>query len=248
VVCYYYDTTRLREAEQQLRDADRRKDEFLATLAHELRNPLAPVRNGLHILRRGRTIGIDAATVYEMMERQLSHMVRLVDDLMEVSRITRGQVELRKELVDLTSVVQSAVETSKPLIETGKHQLELSLGTEPLIVEADAVRLTQVFANLLNNSAKYTDTGGQISLVARRDGSSVVVSIRDNGIGIPADMLVKVFDLFTQADRTNSRIQGGLGIGLTLVRSMVQMHGGSIDARSDGPGRGSEFVVRLPLA
>ncbi|MEO8308470.1 MAG: ATP-binding protein [Pseudomonadota bacterium] len=248
VVCYYYDTTRLREVERQLLEADKRKDEFLATLAHELRNPLAPVRNGLHVLRRIRASNGDPTHVHEMLERQVNHMVRLVDDLMEVSRITRGQVELRKQRIDLASVMHGAVETSKPLIDAGKHKLEVFLGDEPLMLEADAVRLTQVFANLLNNAAKYTDPGGQISVAARRDGSSTLVSVQDNGIGIAPEMLTRVFDLFTQADQNNDRGQGGLGIGLTLVRSMVIMHGGTIEARSQGPGRGSEFVVRLPLA
>jgi signal transduction histidine kinase len=248
VVCYYYDTTRLRQVEQQLLEADRRKDEFLATLAHELRNPLAPIRNGLHLLRRIRASNGDPAHVHEMMERQVNHMVRMVDDLMEVSRITRGQVELRKNRVDLASVVHSAIETSKPLIDSSRHLLEISLADEPLKLEADAVRLTQVFANLLNNASRYTDEGGRIWLSARREGSDALVSIRDNGIGIPSDMLTKVFDLFTQVDRNNSRSQGGLGIGLTLVRSIVDMHGGSIEVKSDGAGRGSEFLVRLPLA
>jgi signal transduction histidine kinase len=248
VVCYYYDTTRLREVERQLLEADRRKDEFLATLAHELRNPLAPIRNGLHMLRRIRAGNGDPTHVHEMMERQVNHMVRMVDDLMEVSRITRGKVELRKECADLAGVIHGAIETSRPLIEAGGHQLSLSLPDDPLVLDADVVRLTQVFANLLNNAAKYTDNGGQLSVVARREGSVALIAIRDNGIGIPVEMLSKVFDLFTQADRTGGRSQGGLGIGLTLVRSIVDLHGGSIEVRSDGPGLGSEFLVRLPLA
>jgi signal transduction histidine kinase len=248
VVCYYYDTTRLREVERQLLEADRRKDEFLATLAHELRNPLAPIRNGLHMLRRIRAGNGDPSHVHDMMERQVNHMVRMVDDLMEVSRITRGKVELRLERVDLASVIHDAIDTSKPMIEAGAHHLAVQLPDEPLALQADAVRLTQLFANLLNNSAKYTDNGGQISLSAQREPPEVLVTIRDSGIGIPADMLSKVFDLFTQVDRNNVRSQGGLGIGLTLVRSIVEMHGGSVEVRSDGPGMGSEFLVRLPLA
>jgi PAS domain S-box-containing protein len=242
------DVTEQRAAEEALKEADRRKDEFLATLAHELRNPLAPIRNSLHILRLAGTDNIAAQRVHEMMERQVNLMVRLVDDLMEVSRISRGKFELRKEQVELAAVVRSAVETSKPLIEAARHQLAISLPAEPLILEADPVRLAQVLANLLNNAAKYTDEDGQIWLTARRDGTSVVVSVRDNGMGIPAEMLQKVFDLFTQVDRDYSRSQGGLGIGLTLVRSLVGQHGGSIEVKSDGPGQGSEFVVRLPLA
>lgn len=248
VVCYYYDTTQLREAEQGLREADRRKDEFLATLAHELRNPLAPLRNGLRVLRRIRTDNPDVLTIHQMMERQVDHMVRLVDDLMEVSRITRGKVELRRQRVDLREIAHTAVETSRPLIDAGTHELVVSLCDAPVVLDADAVRLTQAVANLLNNSAKYTDRGGRIALTVSREADSGVVSIRDNGSGIPPDMLAKVFDLFTQVDRTYSRAQGGLGIGLTLVRSMVDMHGGTVEARSEGAGRGSEFIVRLPLA
>jgi len=230
------------------KETDRRKDEFLATLAHELRTPLAPIRNSVHILRMaGGDRGV-AERVYEMMERQVNHMVRLVDDLMEVSRITRGKIDLRKEPVELAAVVRSAVETSKPLIEAARHQLAVTLPDEPLILDADPVRLAQVLANLLNNAAKYTPEGGRIWLTARRAGLNVEVSVRDSGTGIPIEVLPKVFDLFMQVERTYSRAQGGLGIGLTLVRSLVSLHGGSVEARSDGPGRGSEFVVRLPLA
>jgi PAS domain S-box-containing protein len=239
-----------KEAEKALREADRRKDVFLATLAHELRNPLAPIRNSLHILRRVDLEGDRQAadTIHEMMERQVNHMVRLVDDLMDVSRITRGKIELRKEPVTVASAVRSAIETSRPLIDAAHHHLVVRLPTDALVVEADPVRLAQVLSNLLNNAAKYTEDGGQISLGARRDGAEVVISVRDSGIGIPADMLPRVFDLFVQVDRTHSRREGGLGIGLTLVRSLVDMHGGTIEARSDGPGCGSEFLIRLPLA
>ena len=246
---------RARQRQYQIRDylveldrADRRKDEFLAILAHELRNPLAPIRNSLHILRL--TSQHDAATerVGEMMERQVNHMVRLVDDLMEVSRITRGKIELRKELIEVAAIVRSAVETSRPLIEAAGHQLALTIPPEPLTLEGDSVRLTQVVANLLNNAAKYTDNGGQIWLTVGRDAEGVSISVRDTGTGIPPDMLPQVFDLFTQVDRQANRAQGGLGIGLTLVKSLVEMHGGSVRAHSEGTGRGSEFVVRLPLA
>jgi PAS domain S-box-containing protein len=236
------------KSEEALKEAARRKDEFLATLAHELRNPLAPIRNSLHILRLAGSDSGAAERVHEMMERQVNHMVRLVDDLMEVSRINRGKIELRKEQTELAAVVRSAVETSRPLIEAARHQLALSLPAEPLPLEADPVRLAQVLANLLNNAAKYTEERGQIWLTARQEGSNVLVSVRDTGMGIPADMLPKVFDLFTQEDRTYDRAQGGLGIGLTLVRTLVDLHGGSVEAKSDGPGKGSEFVVRLPLA
>jgi CheY-like chemotaxis protein/anti-sigma regulatory factor (Ser/Thr protein kinase) len=181
-----------------------------------------------------------------MMERQVDHLARLVDDLLEVSRITRGAIELRKLPVDLAGVVQGAVETSRPVIEGGGHRLEITLPAEPLIVEADPVRLTQVLANLLNNAAKYTDPGGRISLTASRDEDCIVVSVRDTGFGMPAELLPKVFEPFVQGH--SERGQGGLGIGLTLAKRLVDMHGGTIDARSEGPGRGSEFVVRLPTS
>ncbi|NIE62882.1 response regulator [Burkholderia sp. Ax-1719] len=246
------DVTQLKSAEQALQEADRRKDEFLATLAHELRNPLAPIRNGLHILRLAGTGSAAAQRTHDMLERQLDHMVRLVDDLMEVSRITGGKIGLRKEAVELGSVLRQAVETTRALIDAAGHRLTVSLPPEPLMLDADPVRLSQVVANLLNNAAKYTDPGGQIWLTAHveRDGDDnrAVVSIRDNGMGISAAMLPKVFDLFIQGERTYSRAQGGLGIGLTLVRSLVELHGGSVEAISEGLGRGSEFVLRLPMA
>jgi signal transduction histidine kinase/CheY-like chemotaxis protein len=247
VVSYSFDTTRLRKAEQGLRDADRRKDEFLATLAHELRNPLAPIRNGLQILRLAAHDQGAAARVQEMLERQVNHLVRLVDDLMEVARVTRGRIELRREPVDLGAMLRSAVETSRPLIEAARHELRLDLPEAPVTLIADPVRLAQVVANLLNNAAKYTEEGGRISLSARRDGNHAVISVRDTGVGIPAEVLPRVFDLFSQADRTYHRAQGGLGIGLTLVRTLVELHGGTVWATSEGVGRGSEFVVRLPL-
>jgi CheY-like chemotaxis protein len=237
----------MRESEQRLREADRRKDEFLATRAHEVRNPLAPIRNSLHLLRHRAAPGDGPDPVLDMMERQVNQMVRLVDDLLEVSRITRGKIELSLERVELSSILRSAVETSRPLLETSKHQLVLSLPDEPLWVEADSVRLCQVFANLLNNAAKYTDTGGQIAVTSERRGDSVVVTVRDNGVGIPENMLARVFDMFTQIDRTLGRAQGGLGIGLTLVKRLVEMHRGSIEARSAGLGSGCEFQVTLPL-
>jgi signal transduction histidine kinase len=237
----------IEESRAALKEADRRKDEFLATLAHELRNPLAPIRNSLHILRLAASDSQTTERVREMMERQVNHMVRLVDDLLEVSRITRGKIELRKEQLELATVVQSALETSKPLVDAARHKLTVNLPAEPLILHADPVRLAQVLANLLNNAAKYTPEGGQIWLTAGSTGSDAVVSVRDSGTGIPAEMLPKVFDLFMQVDQTYSRAQGGLGIGLTLVSSLVSLHGGTVEARSEGLGRGSEFVVRLPL-
>jgi len=232
---------------EALKQADRRKDEFLAILAHELRNPLAPIRNSLQILRMSASIDPAAERICEMMERQVNHMVRLVDDLMEVSRITRGLIELRNEETDLATIIREAVETSKPLIEAGQHQLAISLPADVIPIYGDTLRLGQVFSNLLNNAAKYTETGGQIWLTARRDGGEAVVSVRDNGIGLSADVLPIVFDMFMQADRSTNRSHGGMGIGLTLVKCLVELHGGTVSAHSDGPGQGSEFTVRLPI-
>jgi PAS domain S-box-containing protein len=229
-----------------VREADRRKDEFLAMLAHELRNPLAPIRNALHILKQA---GADAAVlgrVREMMERQVQHMTRMVDDLLDVSRITRGKIELRKEDVDLASVVGRTVEVARPLIGDRRQTLTVDLPPEPVRLEADPTRLEQVLANLLNNAAKYTDHGGHIGLSARREGGELVLRVKDTGVGIAPDMLRRIFEPFVQADRVLHQSQGGLGIGLTLVRRLVEMHGGSVTAHSEGPGRGSEFVVRLP--
>jgi PAS domain S-box-containing protein len=236
-------TDRVR-AEEALREADRRKDEFLATLAHELRNPLAPIRNALEILRM--TGG--GERIRETMERQVAQLVRLVDDLLDVSRITRGKVKLRTARIDLASVVEGAVETSRPVIEAAGHRLTVAPAPGPLVLEADPARLAQVLSNLLNNAAKYTEPGGQIWLTVEREASHAVLRVRDTGIGIPADMLQRVFEMFTQVDRSAGHAQGGLGIGLALVRSLVQLHGGAVQAHSDGPGQGSEFTVRLPLA
>jgi PAS domain S-box-containing protein len=243
------DITEAAQAEQALKEADRRKDEFLATLAHELRNPLAPICNAMPLI--GRPGGVRRADrLHGMMERQVKHIVRLVDDLMEVSRITRGKIELRKEPADLADIVRSAIETSRPLIDGAGQRLSVILPDEPLLLDADVVRLTQVFANLLNNASKYTAKGGDIRLRARREGGQALVSVRDNGIGISPEMLPRVFDIFAQEHRSADRGQGGLGglgIGLTLACNLVRMHDGSMEARSEGQGRGSEFIVRLPL-
>jgi signal transduction histidine kinase len=234
--------------EQALRSADRRKDEFLATLGHELRNPLAPIMNSLEILKLsgafedGRTL--QACTV---MERQVHHLNRLVDDLLEVSRITRGIIEVKRESLDLSAIVRAAIETSRPVLDNLRHELIVNLAAEPMCVGGDPVRLTQVFANLLNNAAKYTNHGGHITVSSRRDNGDALISVKDDGIGIAPAVLPQVFDMFMQVDRSTRRSQGGLGIGLTLVRSLVGMHGGSVEARSDGPGLGSEFIVRLPV-
>ena len=234
-------------AEESLRLADQRKDEFLATLGHELRNPLAPLLTGLQLLKLTGATDPVAARVTAVMERQIDHLVRLVDDLLEVSRITRGVIDLHTEPLDLRSIVRSAIDTSGPILDAARHQLTVDVPAEPIAVVGDAVRLTQVFANLLTNAAKYTNAGGHIWLTVRREGDRAIVSVRDNGIGIPAESLTSVFDMFTQVDRSSRRSQGGLGIGLTLVRSVVTIHGGRVEARSAGPGAGSEFIVELPL-
>jgi PAS domain S-box-containing protein len=238
----------LREREAELREADARKDEFLATLAHELRNPLAPISNGLAILRHADPASPVGVRARELMERQLMHMVRLVDDLLDVSRVSRGKVALKKATVSLNAVVEQALETSRPLIESARHALSVELPQEPVLLHADATRLAQVLGNLLNNAAKYTPEGGRIALRAeRRPGERLSLSVSDNGMGIPADMLGQVFDLFTQVGSTLDRSQGGLGIGLSLARRLVEMHGGHISAESAGPNRGSTFVVDLPI-
>ena len=236
------------KTEQQLRTADRRKDEFLATLGHELRNPLAPILNSLEILKlSGAFEDARTAPACAVMERQVHHLNRLVDDLLEVSRITRGIIEVKKEPLDLTAIVKAAVETSRPVLDSLRHEIKMDLEANQICVAGDAVRLTQVFANLLNNAAKYTNHGGLITISSRQENGEAVVSVRDNGIGIAPNLLSQVFDMFMQVDRSTRRSQGGLGIGLTLVKSLVAMHGGSVEARSEGPGLGSEFIVRLPL-
>lgn len=231
----------------QLREQDVRKDEFLATLAHELRNPLAPIRNGLELMKLARNDGEAVEQVRAMMERQVGHMVRLIDDLLDLSRISQGKLELKRERVELSVVVRNAVETSSPLIEQMGHHLSLAVPTVPIYVDGDLTRLAQVVSNLLNNAAKYTERGGRIRLSAERQGNDAVVTVEDNGMGIPAHMLSKVFDMFTQVDRSWERSKGGLGIGLSLVQRLVGLHDGSVLARSDGDGRGSTFVVRLPV-
>jgi two-component system, sensor histidine kinase len=232
--------------EESLRLADQRKDEFLATLGHELRNPLAPLLTGLQLLKSAGHRDPVTVRVCAVMDRQISHLVRLVNDLLEVSRITRGLIEVRREPLDLAFVVHSAIDTSKPSIEAARHQLTVELPDEPVTVYGDAVRLTQVFANLLTNAAKYTGAGGHIWIRVRRADGRAIISVRDDGIGIAPEQLASVFDMFTQVDRSNRRAQGGLGIGLTLVRSLVAMHDGRVEARSKGLGFGSEFIVDLP--
>lgn len=231
-----------------LREADLRKDEFLATLAHELRNPLAPIRNGLEVLRRSGQLVGPAARARDMMERQLAHMVRLVDDLLDVSRIRRGKVDLRLARITLQTVLDNALESSRPALECGRHVLALQVPPAPMWVDGDLTRLAQVVSNLLNNAAKYTPSGGHIELQALAEGDQAVIRVTDNGTGISADMLPRVFDLFAQDEHNLARAQGGLGIGLSLVRQLVELHGGRITAASAGLGLGSCFTVRLPLA
>jgi len=243
-----HETAERRSAEQALRLADRRKDEFLATLAHELRNPLAPLMNGLEILRMAGANPAMADRSREVMERQLRQMVRLVDDLLDVSRITTGKLMVRRTPVQLQHVVRSAVELAEPFIKSRGHTLELDLPDQPVWLEADATRLAQVFSNLLNNAAKYTNSGGAIRLVAKVAGNSVAVRVIDNGIGLTPAMLRRVFDMFTQVDYSLERSNAGLGVGLTLARRLVELHEGKLEAFSDGPDQGSTFVATLPLA
>jgi PAS domain S-box-containing protein len=240
------DISALKQTEQALQEADRRKDEFLAMLAHELRNPLAPIRNAVQVMRMMDTPDRQLHWARDVIDRQVEDLTHLVDDLLDVSRITQGKVTLKKERVDLESVVTRAVETSRPLIDARNHRFTITLPPETVQLEGDLTRLGQVVSNLLNNAAKYTEEGGEIWLAAEREGDELVLRVKDTGIGIPAETLPHVFDLFSQADRSLDRSQGGLGIGLTLVRSLVEMHGGKVEALSDGPGRGSQFIVRLP--
>ncbi|HEY2838294.1 MAG TPA: ATP-binding protein [Pirellulales bacterium] len=250
VVCWFGTNTDISERmenEQALKDADVRKDEFLATLAHELRNPLAPISNAVQLwpfmvdepeeLERLRTV----------IARQTQQMIRLIDDLMDVSRVTQGKITLRPQIVELRSVLDGAIETVEPLMKLQKHRLTVSMPDQPIILRVDVARLTQVFANILNNAAKYTPPGGSIELTANRNGDHALVCLRDNGAGIPANMLQSIFEMFRQVDQTLARSCGGLGIGLMLARRFVELHGGTIEARSDGPGRGTEFRVTLPV-
>jgi CheY-like chemotaxis protein len=247
------DITRRKELEDNLRrlaaelaDSDKRKDEFLATLAHELRGPLAPLSNVLEIWKRSQSRA-DLEKARETMQRQLGQLVRLVDDLLDLNRITHNRLELRKARVELADIVKHALETTRPLLQAAGHELTVTLPPGQCLLHADPARLAQVFANLLSNSGKYTKPGGAIALTARCDDDTVLVSVKDNGIGIPPGKLAEVFDMFAQLDTSLPHAQGGLGIGLTLVRQLVAMHGGTVEARSSGIGHGSEFVVRLPI-
>ena len=239
------DITERRRSVEALREADRRKDEFLATLAHELRNPLAPIRSGLHILRSAQD-GEQASTALEIMERQVGQMVRLVDDLLDVARITTGKVEVRCEPIDLSEPINDALETSETIFRQAGQHFTVTRPKQPVYVNADRTRLAQVFSNLLNNAAKYSEPGQDVSLTFEQDGTDAVIRVRDHGIGIHPEMLPRVFEMFRQADRTGGRSRGGLGIGLSLVKRILDMHGGAITAHSDGLGKGSEFIVRMP--
>jgi PAS domain S-box-containing protein len=244
-VLIFRDISERRRSEQVLLDADRRKDEFLATLAHELRNPLAPIRNAMRIISARADADANVGKAKEVVERQLKHIVRLIDDLMDVSRITRGRLELHRERIDVEVAVKMAVETSQPLLNMKHHALSIQ-ADQRVFVQADATRLAQVFANLLNNSAKYSPPGSEISLKIACEGRQAVVSVSDNGVGIPASMLPRIFDMFVQLEQSGQR--EGLGVGLTLVKHLVELHGGLVEASSPGTGRGSTFKVFLPLA
>jgi PAS domain S-box-containing protein len=254
VVCYFRDISEHVAARETLRHADRQKDEFLATLAHELRNPLAPLRNGLQILKLAQADAAAAARARDMMERQIVQMVRLIDDLLEVSRISHGKISLSRERVELSAIIHRSVETSRPSIDARHHTLELQLPGEPLPLDADPVRLAQVLSNLLNNAAKFTPEGGRIRIDAHRESGAggereeIAICVADTGIGMSAELLPRIFEPFLQGDRSLERTSSGLGIGLTLVQRIVELHGGRVEARSAGSGLGSEFIIRLPAA
>jgi signal transduction histidine kinase len=238
---------RLRQLANDLQDVDRRKDEFLAMLAHELRNPLAPISNALHIVRRHGDNAKTVQSALEIMERQVAQMIRLVDDLVDVSRMSSGKIGLRRERVELLSVVKHLAEATQSLAAKSNHELAVALPAEPIYVNADATRLSQALGNLLNNACKYTPAGGRIAVAVERVGVHAVVRVSDTGIGIAPENLPRIFEMFTQVDTSLERSQSGLGIGLTLARKLLEMHEGTLEARSAGVGKGSEFVVRLPV-
>ncbi len=250
VVLVFHEITERRELERQLRQADERKDEFLAMLAHELRNPLAPLRTGIEVLRKGTNAPGQFDRVSEMMDRQVRHMTRLVDELLDVSRITRGRVDLRREPVDLIPTLEHAVEmVEEANLADGGVELTLDLPPDPLRLDGDATRLSQIFVNLISNAVRFTEPGGRVTVTARSDGSSgdqIVVKVRDTGIGITAGDLPDIFELFVQVDRSLARTKGGLGLGLSVARRLTELHGGTLEARSEGLGKGSEFIVSLP--
>ncbi|HEY6563008.1 MAG TPA: ATP-binding protein, partial [Pirellulaceae bacterium] len=241
------DITERKNAERKLLDADRRKDEFLATLAHELRNPLAPLTNAVELLQSQSLAHQETLDCWNIVTRQLAQLRRLVDDLLDVSRITRNRIELRRNLVDVSTIVGSALDSCRPLLEESRHELRVDLPTDPIWIDVDEMRMIQVIANLLNNAIRYTDAGGSVSLSCRTVGDFAEIRVRDTGIGISDDLLPRIFDMFTQADTSLTRVHGGLGIGLSLVKSLVELHGGTVEASSRGLHQGSEFVVRLPI-
>jgi signal transduction histidine kinase/ActR/RegA family two-component response regulator len=232
---------------RELREEDARKNEFLATLAHELRNPLAPLRTGLQVMKLATQSPAAVEQARTIMERQLGHLVRLVDDLLDVSRISRGKLDLRKERIELATVVTDAVETCTPILKQYGQELVLRLPDTPIYVDADRTRLAQAICNLVHNAAKYSDRGSRIWITVEREANEAVIRVKDNGVGIPADMLPRVFDMFMQVDQSLEKSHGGLGIGLTIVKRLVELHGGSIEAKSEGHGMGSEFIMRLPI-
>jgi PAS domain S-box-containing protein len=242
----FRDITDRKVSERRMKEAERRKDEFVATLAHELRNPLAPIRNGIHLLRTG-TGGPAAARVLDMMDRQMKHLVRLLDDLLDLSRITRGRMELKREIVRMKDVLAAAIESTQTLVEARNHQLIVQMDEGDAQVFGDPTRLSQIFANLISNAAKYTEPGGRIGITLKCEQGECVVSVADNGIGIPPQALGQLFEMFSQVRLQQQHAEAGLGIGLSVVKTLVQMHGGEVSAFSDGPGSGSTFVVRLPL-
>jgi PAS domain S-box-containing protein len=241
------DITERKQIEQMQREAERNKDDFIAILAHELRNPLAPIRNALHVLRQVTTGDATATWCHQVLERQVSQMTRLLDDLLDVSRLSRGQLKLRREPMLLSTAIEHAVEIAKPVIDAGRHALQVSQPPQPLHVDGDLTRLAQVFSNVLINGAKYTPPGGVITLGVQAHGAEAVVRVADTGIGIAADQMAQIFEIFGQVKSNVDRTQGGQGIGLSLAKGLIEMHGGTIEARSDGLGKGSEFVMRLPL-
>ena len=241
------DITDRKAAEEAVRIASRYKDEFLATLAHELRNPLAPLRNAVQILNLRVPRSRDTSAALAVIERQMKQMTRLIDDLLDISRITRNKLELKRQKVKLADVVHTALETSQPLLEAGGHRFTLQMPGEQIVLEADAARLSQVVSNLLDNAAKFTPRGGHITVRVEREADDAVLSVRDTGVGIPGHALPLIFEMFAQADKSLERTQNGLGVGLTLVRRLVELHGGTVAARSAGPNLGSEFIVRLPV-
>src|SRR6266540_4988462 len=247
VLCLARDMTERRRMEQALREADQRKDEFLATLSHELRNPLAAITSAAGVIRHRLACGQDVERPLEVLERQIRNSARLLDDLLDVARITRGVMQLKKEPVLIEGVVRSAIDSQAALIESARHALTVELPAEPVVVDADPTRLEQIVSNLLNNAAKYTPAGGRIAVSVERRDREVGIHVKDSGHGIPPALLPRVFDLFVQAEQSLARSQGGLGLGLTLVKKLVELHGGSVEARSEGPGKGSEFIVRLPV-